>query len=338
MKLFDQFVYAPDHWDREKQKRAHLTNQGSIQYVNSLADLNRAPTFADLKQSSNKNIARTPKVAKKQPRDHVASFRAKQLAQQRKQQQQQQQLQQQRQQMQNVGNRFSQPKVLNVRTTKKTVTTRKPVVRRPQYNRATTTKRVTTTTQKPTTKQVVPDEDFMALIAKLEAKKTPTKAPAKPAAKSSMTKKKASLKKTKPSVQLKSAVKTTKAPTTKAPTTTVGSKATAKKPTGKGPWSHLPPWKQRQLQAARQKAIAAAKAKKAAAMKKQTNGKPMAAQPQMMKFSSSVSAPAKLEEGEIVEVNTNLSDEDFGKLIASIDTKDKDTDFDAIISAIEADN
>ena len=118
-----------------------------------MADLNREPTFADLKQSSNKNIARTPTVAKKQPRDHVASFRAKQLAQQRK---QQQQLQQQRQQMQN--NRFSQPKVLNVRTTKKAVTTRKPVVRRPQYNRAYTTKRVTTTTQKPTTKQAVADE------------------------------------------------------------------------------------------------------------------------------------------------------------------------------------
>ena len=59
----------------------------------------------------------------------------------------------------------------------------------------------------------------------------------------------------------------------------------------------------------------------------------------MMKFSSSVTAPdVKLEEGPIIEVNTNLSDEDFGKLIASIDTKDKDTDFDAIISAIEAEN
>lgn len=338
MQLFDQFVYAPDHWDRQKQKLAIDRNR-NIQYVNSLAELNREPTFADLRESSNKNIARTPTVAKKQPRDHVANFRSKQLAQQRKEQQQRQHMQQQqRQQMQNVGNRFTQPKVLNVRTTKKAVTTRKPVVRRPQYNRATTTKRVFTTTQKPTTKQVVADEDFMALIAQLEAKKNPTKAPAKPVNNSSMTKKKNSSKKTKPSVQLKSAVKTTKAPTTKAPTTTkAATKAAAKKPSGKGPWSHLPPWKQRQLQAARQKAIAAAKAKKAAAMKKKQTG-PQAAQPQMMKFSSSVSAPAKLEEGEIVEVKTNLSDEDFGKLIASIDTKDKDTDFDAIISAIEADN
>lgn len=331
MQLFDQFVYAPDHWDREKQKLA-IDHNRNIQYVNSLADLNREPTFADLKQSSNKNIARTPTVAKKQPRDHVASFRAKQLAQQRK---QQQQLQQQRQQMQN--NRFSQPKVLNVRTTKKAVTTRKPVVQRPQYNRAYTTKRVTRTTQKPTTKQAVPDEDFMALIAKLEAKKTPTQAPAKPEPKSSMSKKKSSSKKTKPSVQLKSAVKTTKAPTTKAPTTTVAPKAPAKKPTGKGAWSHLPPWKQRQLQAARQKAIAAAKAKKAAAMAKKQTG-PKAAQPQMMKFSSSASVPAKLEEDKVFKVKTKLTDEDFGKLIASIDTKDKDTDFDAIISAIEADN
>merc|ERR1711990_515601 len=31
-------------------------------------------------------------------------------------------------------------------------------------------------------------------------------------------------------------------------------KAPSKRPGGKGPWSHLPPWKQRQLQAARQKA------------------------------------------------------------------------------------
>ena len=124
-----------------------------------MAELNREPTFADLRESSNKNIARTPTVAKKQPRDHVANFRSKQLAQQRKEQQQRQHMQQQqRQQMQNVGNRFTQPKVLNVRTTKKAVTTRKPVVRRPQYNRAPTTKRVFTTTQKPTTKQVVADE------------------------------------------------------------------------------------------------------------------------------------------------------------------------------------
>ena len=66
--------------------------------------------------------------------------------------------------------------------------------------------------------------------------------------------------------------------------------------------------------------------------------KKKAAQPQMMKFSSQVEAPGKavLEEGEIIEVNTSLSDEDFGKLIASIDTKDKNADFDAIISAIEA--
>lgn len=136
---------------------------------------------------------------------------------------------------------------------------------------------------------------------------------------------------------MKSAVKTTKAPITKKPTTAVAPKAPAKKPTGKGPWSHLPPWKQRQLQAARQKAIAAAKAKKAAAMAKKQTG-PKAAQPQMMKFSSSASVPAKLEEGKVFKVKTKLTDEDFGKLIASIDTKDKDTDFDAIISAIEADN
>ena len=134
---------------------------------------------------------------------------------------------------------------------------------------------------------------------------------------------------------MKSAAKTTKAPTTKAPTTIVASKAPAKKPTGK--WSHLPPWKQRQLQAARQKAINAAKAKKAAVMAKNQTG-PKAAQPQMMKFSSSARVPAKLEEGKVFKMKTKLTDEDFGKLIASIDTKDKDTDFDAIISAIEADN
>lgn len=58
----------------------------------------------------------------------------------------------------------------------------------------------------------------------------------------------------------------------------------------------------------------------------------------MMKFSSSASVPAKLEEDKVFKVKTKLTDEDFGKLIASIDTKDKDTDFDAIISAIEADN
>jgi len=337
MQLFDQFVYAPNHWDNVKQQQTHRNSPGSIQYVNSLAELNKPPTFADLNENSNKNIQRTPTVAKKQPKDHVASFRSKQLAQQRKQQQQRQLMQQR--QMQGSG-RFGQPKVLNMRTTQKVATTKKPVVR--QYQRKTTTKRVTTTrrvttTEKPTTKAaVVPDTDFMALIAKLEAEKqAPT-----PATKT-MAKKKVSSKKTKPSVQLKSAqkktVKTTRAPkTTEAATTkpvATAKPAAAKKPAGKGPWSHLPPWKQRQLQAARAKAIAAAKAKKASALKQKQ------AQPQMMKFSSSVTAPdVKLEEGPIIEVNTNLSDEDFGKLIASIDTKDKDTDFDAIISAIEAEN
>merc|ERR1711868_97267 len=99
------------------------------------------------------------------------------------------------------------------------------------------------------------------------------------------------------------APKTTEAPKTKA---TTKAKVEAKKPTGKGPWPHLPPWKQRQLQAARAKAIAAAKAKKQAMMTKKTK----AAQPQMMKFSSQVEAPGKavLEEGEIIEVNTSLSD------------------------------
>jgi len=337
MQLFDQFVYAPNHWDNVKQQQTHRNSPGSIQYANSLAELNRPPTFADLNKNSNKNIQRTPTVAKKQPKDHVASFRSKQLAQQRKQQQQRQLMQQR--QMQGSG-RFGQPKVLNMRTTQKVATTKKPVVR--QYQRKTTTKRVTTTrrvttTEKPTTKAaVVPDTDFMALIAKLEAEKqAPT-----PATKT-MAKKKVSSKKTKPSVQLKSAqkktVKTTRAPkTTEAATTkpvATAKPAAAKKPAGKGPWSHLPPWKQRQLQAARAKAIAAAKAKKASALKQKQ------AQPQMMKFSSSVTAPdVKLEEGPIIEVNTNLSDEDFGKLIASIDTKDKATDFDAIISAIEAEN
>lgn len=123
-----------------------------------MAELNRTPTFADLNENSNKNIKRTPTVAKKQPKDHVASFRSKQLAQQRKQQQQRQLMQQR--QMQGSG-RFGQPKVLNMRTTQKVATTKKPVVR--QYRRKTTTKRVTTTrrvttTEKPTTKAaVVPD-------------------------------------------------------------------------------------------------------------------------------------------------------------------------------------
>ena len=172
MQLFDQFVYAPskisivwfhdwriysDHWDNVKQQQANRNTPGSIQYVNTLAELNRPPTFNDLNQNSNKKIERTPTVAKKQPKDHVASFRSKQLSQQRK-QQQQRQLQQQRQ-MQGAG-RFGQPKVLNMRTTQKVATTKKPFVR--QYQRKTTTKRVTTTkqttTEKPTTKAAEVDD------------------------------------------------------------------------------------------------------------------------------------------------------------------------------------
>ena len=57
----------------------------------------------------------------------------------------------------------------------------------------------------------------------------------------------------------------------------------------------------------------------------------------MMKFSSSVAAPGtKLEDGPIVEVNSSLSDEDFGKLIASMDAKDDDLD--AIVKVMEAEN
>jgi len=343
MKLFDQFVYSP-------QPQSHVQRQVT-QYANSLEDLNRAPTFADL--DSNKNINRQP-VAKKQPRDHVANYRARQLAEQqqrlKQQQAQQQARQQQLQRQQQIAkhqemqkqqqlqreraqggpsSRFAQPKVINVRTTKVT-TTRKPITRK------TTTRRVMTTRKPTTTKKSVSDDDFMALIAKLESDKVKDQ-DKKSTSKSSLAKKKAAAKKSKPSIQLKSASKTTVAPkTTEAPKTkaTTKAKVEAKKPTGKGPWSHLPPWKQRQLQAARAKAIAAAKAKKQAMMTKKTK----AAQPQMMKFSSQVEAPGKavLEEGEIIEVNTSLSDEDFGKLIASIDTKDKNADFDAIISAIEA--
>merc|ERR550534_2283216 len=99
-------------------------------------------------------------------------------------------------------------------------------------------------TRGPATTQSVSDDDFMNLVAKIDGN---NKSP-------------------------KSSVRTTtrrpvpKRPTGKSP------KAPGKRPGGKGPWAHLPPWKQRQLQQARQKAMA----KKAASKQ---------AQPAAMKFS-----------------------------------------------------
>ena len=165
MKLFDQFVYSPRP-DNQPHRQV-------VQYANSVEELNRTPTFADF--DSNKNINRQP-VAKKQPRDHIANYRARQLAEQQerlkqqqaqqrarqqqlqrqqqiaKQQEMQKQQQLQRQRAQGgPSSRFSQPKVINVRTTKAT-TTKKPVTRR------TTTRRVMTTRKPTTTKKSVSDD------------------------------------------------------------------------------------------------------------------------------------------------------------------------------------
>merc|ERR1711937_970022 len=113
-----------------------------------------------------------------------------------------------------------------------------------------------------------------------------------------------------------------KRPTGKSP------KAPAKRPGGKGPWSHLPPWKQRQLQAARQKAMAKKQQQKQAA-------------PAAMKFSEWQAHPgtqkATFEEGPVVEVETSLSDDEFSDLIASLDSK-KNTDLEALVREIEADS
>ena len=100
-----------------------------------------------------------------------------------------------------------------------------------------------------------------------------------------------------------------------------------KRPGGKGPWSHLPPWKQRQLQAARKKAMA-----------KQQQAKQAA--PAAMKFSEWQEHPgnqkATFEEGPVVEVETNLSDDEFSELISSLDGK-KNTDLEELVREIEID-
>jgi hypothetical protein len=181
-----------------------------------------------------------------------------------------------------------------------------------------------------------------------------------------------------------------------------GPASTTKSPTTvkKGPWAHLPPWKQRQLKAARQRQLAAKSAanggakpagqkptikpaqkpvarqpiRKPAAqpikkgqpirrpgqpmkkpvqqMKKppqkqplrrtpvrapaptgKKSKKPSAAKPQMMKFSQwAEPTDAKLEEGDIVEIQSDVSDEQFAAMIAGMDSK---SDFDSLIDNIE---
>jgi hypothetical protein len=169
------------------------------------------------------------------------------------------------------------------------------------------------------------------------------------------------------------------ASTTKSPTTAVK----------KGPWAHLPPWKQRQLKAARarqmaakanggarpagapakpaQKPVARQPIRKPAAqpikkgqpirrpsqpMKKppqkqplrrtpvrapaptgKKSKKPSAAKPQMMKFSQwAEPTDAKLEEGDIVEIHSDVDDDQFAAMIAGMDSK---ADFDSLIDNIE---
>jgi len=106
--------------------------------------------------------------------------------------------------------------------------------------------------------------------------------------------------------------------TTKAPTTTVKTTEPPKTsgPTKKGPWSHLPPWKQRQLQAARKRAMEKAREKQ------------MQAKPQALKFSQWQKAPVdnkkKVNEKKVVQVQ--MSDEEFGNLISSLDKENKNGD------------
>ena len=92
--------------------------------------------------------------------------------------------------------------------------------------------------------------------------------------------------------------------------------------------------------AARQRAIAAAKAKKAAAAAANSNTPKLQAAPQMMKFSQWQEQPedtkANFEEGPIIEVETQLSDDEFEAMIHTIDAKkSKDTDFFSLIKSIE---
>jgi len=119
---------------------------------------------------------------------------------------------------------------------------------------------------------------------------------------------------------------TTRRPVPKRPTGK-SPKAPGKRPGGKGPWSHLPPWKQRALQAARKKAMEKQKQQKQAA-------------PAAMKFSEWQEHPgtqkATFEEGPVVEVETSLSDDEFSDLIASLDSK-KNTDLEALVREIEID-
>jgi hypothetical protein len=151
------------------------------------------------------------------------------------------------------------------------------------------------------TKQAVSDDDFMNLVAKIDGneQKTPN-ASVRPTGRRPVPKR----------------------PIGKSP------KAPGKRPGGKGPWAHLPPWKQRQLQAARQKAMA----------KKQSAKKQAA--PAAMKFSEWQEHPgtqkATFEEGPVVEVETSLTDDEFGDLIASLDSK-KNTDLEALVREIEID-
>lgn len=155
-------------------------------------------------------------------------------------------------------------------------------------------------TQRPSTTQSVSDDDFMNLVAKIDG--NDNKSP-------------------KASVRTTTRRPVPKRPIGKSP------KAPAKRPGGKGPWSHLPPWKQRQLQAARQKAMAKKQQQKQAA-------------PAAMKFSEWQEHPgtqkATFEEGPVVEVETSLSDDEFSDLIASLDSK-KNTDLEALVREIEID-
>lgn len=188
------------------------------------------------------------------------------------------------------------------------------------------------------------------------------------------------------------------ASTKQAPTKAPAPAATTKP----GPWAHLPPWKQRQLKAARARQMAArqnaggAKPTQKPAIKatpkpvarkpvqpvrkpgqpmrrpgqpgppmrppgqpmrkpiqkaplrrtpvrapvpsgkKAKTTKPSAARPQMMKFSQwAEPTDAKLEEGEIIQINSDVSDDQFAAMIAGMDTKSEDVDFDSLIDDIQ---
>ena len=335
MMLFEQFSHPPNYWDNLKQQQQIQSQQRQIhtQVFTSVDDFNRPPTFADLPTNSNKSIRRNPtNYNTKAPRQNpVQTFRAQQAAEQdsmrakmlAKQKQQQLLLLKRQEQLreQQQGPGFRPAKVVNA----------KP---------ASSKKKTTRATETP--KTAVPDADFFALMAKLEPKNERAE-PKKPVQLKAAT--------TKKPVQQQAVNKVLPKKPTVPKKPSVVKKAPPKKgkTAGAGKWAHLPLWKQRQLQAARQKAYAAAKAKalaRAKALKAQKSAssgqkpEPKTAQNQMMKFSSSVEKPtnkATFEDGPVVEVTTQMSDDEFSKMIASIDSKSsKETDFDSLIKSIES--